>query len=90
MKHDENFSTSTLDVQGNSAPLWAIGTLWKHSGNGKTYRVLNVTWLGATDEWGVGMMDVGAPLPTAVLVTRPEHHLHGKRDNGEARYERVG
>jgi len=87
VKHDENFSADTLDVHGNPAPLWAIGTRWKHSGNGKVYRVHGVTWLGATDEWGIAMR--ATDEDDAVSVTRPEHHLLGKRDNGDFRYERV-
>ena len=87
MKHDENFSTDTLDVHGKPAPIWAIGTHWRHSRNGKTYVVFMVTWMGATDEWGVTMRDREHAM--AVAVTRPEHHLLGVRSNGEQRYQRI-
>lgn len=87
MKRDENFNHMTLDIHGNTAPVRWTGSRWKHSGNGKTYVVIGVTWLGATDEWAVMMHEFG--YINSVLVTRPEHHLTGLRDNGERRYEQV-
>lgn len=85
VEHTESLTHRTLDVHGNAAPRHRIGTSWKHSGNGKTYYVNDTTWLGETDEWGVSMYEIDHRDP--VIVTRPEHHLEGMRNNGRPRYE---
>jgi len=82
MKHDKTLTHRTLDVHGLTAPLEAIGLTAQHLGNHKLYTVVGVTWLGATDEWGVTMKAIGENIE----ITRPASHMHGVRDNGERRY----
>lgn len=82
MKHDKTLTHNTKDVNGERAPLEYIGFAAQHSGNNKIYLVTGVSWLGATDEWGVTMKAQGENIE----ITRPLSHMQGLREDGSKRY----
>lgn len=64
-----------------------IGQILTHTKDGNPqYIITDVTWLGATDEWGFVARSIGDGALNAT-VTRPLSHLYGNRENGENRYQ---
>lgn len=76
----------TLDSRGFTAEHQLVGRSVRHNGNGKTYVVLGLCWLGASDEWGFLHREAHTD---GVLLCRPLSHFNGDRDNGQARYTRL-
>ena len=72
------------DDFNNPPPRPPFGTRLTHSGNGKTYIVLDIAWNGDTDEWGYLHKAAGEDGP---LIWRPMSHITGHRSNGQPRYK---
>lgn len=70
----------------NQPPEDLAGTILKHAGNGKTYQITGLVWLGETDRWGYLHRAVGEHGP---MIARPLSHIKGSRRNGAPRYEEV-
>lgn len=77
----DSFSYETRDVDNRTADLSLVGQKIRHTGNGKTYVITGLAWMGDTDEWGYVHLS-----PEGVQCCRPMRHLNGQRDNGMQRY----
>ena len=79
------FNFDMTDEKGftPSADRTLIGQQLVHSGNGKTYTILDFVWMGATDEWGFLHRAAGENGP---LLCRPLSQLTGNREDGTPRY----
>lgn len=77
------FSPETIDVHGLTAAGYQhiVGGYVIHSGNDKTYTVVGIQWMGATDEWAFAHIS-----PEGIMCCRPLGHLYGRRSNGDRRY----
>lgn len=79
---DPNFNLDTNDVNGDTAPVWMLTRKFKHLGNGHVYEIVDVCWIGDTDEWGL----VHKRVDSVVTCVRSYHNFVGTRSNGERRY----
>lgn len=79
---DPNFSHTTLDDRQQQAPLELVGKKFRHSGNRHIYVVIDVTWMGDMDEWGLIYTREGS----AVKCTRSATNFFGMRTTAEPRF----
>lgn len=84
-KAPEPVATDAAD-DFNQPPEDLIGTLLKHTGNGKTYQITGSVWLGETDQWGYLHRAMGERGP---MIARPLSHIKGTRSNGQRRYVEI-
>lgn len=80
----------TRDSENRLPRIDLVGRKLLHTGNGKTYLVSGVCWLGATDEWGYLHAEIRADGFPGVTIARPLSHLTGFRSDGEERYQGWG
>lgn len=76
----------TKDSRGYCPDTSMIGSVWYHLGSSHNYTVIGYYWNGEDNTWMYAHTRSGS----SVIYLRTPHNFHGLREDGEARYHRVG
>jgi len=67
-----------------------INRVFKHSGNGKNYRVEEIVWIANLDEWGLRFVELDEYGDVCqISVVRSHNEFFGQLSNGQTRMIQV-